>query len=74
MVERRRDDPRIVELMDDVAVLKSQMTENTRLTKEVREILASFRIAGKVAKWVTAMGAAGTMLYHGALAAKNWLK
>jgi hypothetical protein len=64
-VERRQHDPRIATLVIDVAELKRQMTENTAVTVQVRDILASFRILGKIAKWIAAMGAAAVAVWHG---------
>ncbi|HLB49829.1 MAG TPA: hypothetical protein VJL59_22660 [Anaerolineales bacterium] len=63
--DRRADDPRINTLVADVAVLKEQMAENTKVTCQVRDILASFRIVGSVAKWTAAVGAGATALWHG---------
>ena len=72
---RRGDDPRIERLVGDVATLKEQHTalsgeikKNTEITEQVRDILASFRVIGLVAKWLTAVGGLFVMLYHG------WLK
>jgi hypothetical protein len=45
----------VTTLMSDVSELKRQMAENTVVTVQVRDILASFRIVGKVAKWTTAV-------------------
>lgn len=52
-------------LKTDVNDLKRQMAENTIVTVQVRDILASFKILGKIAKWVAAMGAAAAALWHG---------
>ena len=60
---RRADDPRIEELQDDVKDLKRQMAVNTEITKEVHDILASFRIVGAVAKWVGVVAGALTAVY-----------
>lgn len=72
---RREHDHRLAQLADDVAVLKAQATDfsaeikkNTEITEQVRDILASFRVIGLVAKWLTAVGGLFVMLYHG------WLK
>lgn len=54
----------VTHLHDCVETLKSSMAENTALTKEVRDILATFRVLGAVAKWVAAIGAAGLAIYH----------
>lgn len=55
---RRRDDPRISTLVDDVALLKAQVKENTDVTVQVRDMLAGFRVAAAIAKWVTVVSAA----------------
>lgn len=39
--------------------------ENTAITKDVRDILSTFRIVGKAAKWLTAVSAAIIGVYHG---------
>jgi len=48
-----------------VELLKKEMERNTVVTEQVRDILASFRIVGAIAKWCAAIGAAATALYHG---------
>lgn len=58
MIEKRRDDERITKLVSDVCDLKKQMVENTEITGQVRDMLASFRVMAVVAKWVTAIAAA----------------
>jgi hypothetical protein len=63
--DRRQPDQRIATLVTDVATLKAQMAENTAVTVQVRDILASFRIVGKIAKWIAAMGAAAVAVWHG---------
>ena len=66
MVEdRRSEDLRINLLVADVAVLKADMRANTEITAQVRDILASFRIIGAVAKWSAAVGAGAAAIYHG---------
>lgn len=64
-MERRAEDSRINKLVEDVAVLQSQMIENTAMTRQVRDILGSFRIMAAIAKWVAAIGAGVAALYHG---------
>lgn len=51
---RRQSDARVTQLVGDVAVLKSQMVENTAVTLQVRDILASFKVMMSIAKWITA--------------------
>jgi hypothetical protein len=62
-MERRHEDQRIATLVTDVATLKAQMAENTQVTVQVRDILASFRIVGKIAKWFTAVVTAATVTW-----------
>jgi len=62
---RRADDQRITRLVDDVVILKTQMIENTEVTKQVKDILTSFRMVALAAKWVAAVGAGILALYHG---------
>lgn len=40
------------------------IAENTKITQEVRDILATFRIVAAVAKWLTAVGAFFVGTYH----------
>lgn len=72
MNDRRAEDPRIEQLVTDLSAMKTahaamqtQLTENTKVTKQVRDILASFKVIGACAKWGTIIGAAGTSVYHG---------
>lgn len=55
---RRVDDQLINVLVADVAVLKTQMAENTEVTKQVRDILSAFRVTMAVAKWTATISAA----------------
>jgi hypothetical protein len=50
-----------------VEELKKSVAENAVLLEQVRDILASFRVVGVVAKWVAAIGAAATAVYHGVI-------
>ena len=61
--ERRLSDQRVSQLVDDVTVLKHQMAENTAVTVQVRDILASFKVMASVAKWVTAIAAMIAAVY-----------
>lgn len=45
--------------------LEGKIDENTAVTKDVRDILGTFRIVGLAAKWIAAIGAAGLAIYHG---------
>ena len=76
-MERRADDSRVGKIAADlehlhgcVESLKSQVSENTALTKEVRDILATFKVLGAAAKWLTILGAGATTVYHGL----DWLR
>lgn len=55
---RRAGDERINQLVNDVHDLRKQMQENTAITLEVRDVLATLRTLQKMAKWVTAISAA----------------
>lgn len=55
--ERRVSDQRVTQLVSDVAVLKEQMSENTAVTCQVRDILASFKVMASIAKWITVITA-----------------
>lgn len=68
--DRRKPDPRldalkgkVDHLHDCVESLKRSVAENTEITQQVRDILASFRIAGSLAKWVTAIATAVAGVY-----------
>ena len=56
--ERRLSDARVSQLVDDVTVLKHQMAENTAVTCQVRDILASFKGMMSLAKWIAAIAGA----------------
>ncbi len=63
--DRRKSDDIIAGLVGDVAGLKSDMAANTAKTteaadtiKEVRDILTTFKLVGKFAKWLGGIVAA----------------
>lgn len=70
--QRRAEDPRIQQLVDDVAeakerqgVMERKLDENTRITTEmkitveaVKDILTSFRVLKTVAVWLSSIAAA----------------
>jgi len=58
-------DERVLRLERRLSALESKLDENTAMTKDVRDILATFRVMGLVAKWVAAIAAAGLAVYHG---------
>lgn len=63
--QRRRDnDAQIQRLVDDVSSLKVAMTQNTIITEQVRDVLASFRVAAAVSKWGAAITAGALALWH----------
>lgn len=53
--QRRAADAKVTQLVTDVEDLKRQVVENTAVTIQVRDILASFRVVASVAKWITAI-------------------
>lgn len=55
---RRANDEKINQLVADVNHMKMKMIENTIITMEVRDVLATLRTLQKVAKWITAISAA----------------
>lgn len=76
-MERRADDERITKLVEDqahlhgcVELLKVEMQKNTEVTEQIRDILASFRVVGALAKWTAGVGAAVVAVYHGL----DWLR
>lgn len=55
--ERRRVDPRLEIMAQQIASLQSEMAINTEVTKQVRDILTSFHIIAAFAKWLTIISA-----------------
>jgi len=72
-IQRRSSDSRIDQLMQDVAQLQKDMSANTEITRQVRDVLASFRVIYNVAKWLAAIGAGVAAIYHGFDAVKKHL-
>lgn len=69
MNERRSADQRIDELVAQhaelhacVGKLSVAVSELRATTDEVRDILASFRVIGRIAKWIGAIAAAGAAI------------
>lgn len=58
-------DERLAAFDRRLSSLEEKLDANTALTKDVRDILGTFRVMGVAAKWVAAIGAAGLALYHG---------
>lgn len=63
--ERRSEDARVTQLVSDVHDLKRQMAENTEVTKDVRDILGSFKVMRAVAAWIAAVVGAIVAIKHG---------
>jgi hypothetical protein len=64
MTERRQADTHILALKEDMDKLKVQMEEHRAVTEQVRDILASFRVIGAVAKWITGLTGACVAVWH----------
>jgi len=62
---RRAGDPRLDMVVADIAALKTQMTAHIEVTNQIRDILAAFAVAYRIAKWVAAIGAAVAVVWHG---------
>ena len=54
--------------------LKVVVSANTEVTEEVRELLAAFKVFGRIAKWGSVVGAAMFSLWHGITAALKFWK
>lgn len=54
-----------------VDALQAWVTDNAEVTRDVRDLLASFRVSGNVAKWIAAVLAA---IAAGLAIAKNWIR
>lgn len=68
------NDPRIDELVRDVAQLKGLLAENTVITHQVRDVLTSFRVIASVAKWLTAVGAVVLAVLHAPEAIRAFIR
>lgn len=64
MNDRRTDDPRILALVEDMKAVKVELAQNTAITKQVADVLASFHVLAAVAKWVATIGAGILALKH----------
>lgn len=49
---RRADDPRIDRLVEDMSSLQREVKENTEVTKQVKDMIGSFKLIATVAKWI----------------------
>ena len=79
--ERRRGDQNLAQLAADVQELhncveglKQDMVSIKSVVEDVREILAAFRLTGKVAKWVSAAVASAGGVIAGLIAAWDSLR
>ena len=54
--------------------LKTAVAAGTEVTEEVRELLAAFKVFGRIAKWGSVVGAAMFSLWHGITAALKFWK
>jgi hypothetical protein len=45
--------------------VSSELRANTEITKQVADILASFRVASALAKWIATIAAGVVAVYHG---------
>lgn len=52
---RRESDPLVLLLAGKIEAIEKQLTENTDITRQVYDVLATFRVIAKVAKWLTAI-------------------
>ena len=53
-----------------VEALQAWVTDNAEVTRDVRDLLASFRVSGNIAKWIATMLA---LVAGGFAVAKGWL-
>lgn len=65
---RRADDGRVGRLEERMDRFEIALAENTATTKEVRDILGSFKMIGAIAKWGAAVIGFCIAAYHGAQA------
>lgn len=65
---RRKTDLRVEMLVEQMAQVKQELALNTEITRQVRDVLATFRVVAKAAKWTTYIVSAITAiiaLFHG---------
>jgi len=53
----------VEQLKTSVGELKAELKRNTDTTEQIHDLLVSFRVLGRIAKWVTTMGGAGGVLW-----------
>ena len=73
MTERRSSDEKINILTTDVALLKQQIEENTRLTQEIKEFLENLKAIEKVTKAIFFVGKWVTTIVGAYIAIKTLL-
>jgi hypothetical protein len=49
--------------------MKSAVARNSEVVEEVRELLSTFKVMGKITKWSAVTGAAGLSVWHAVKAA-----
>jgi hypothetical protein len=59
---------------DEFDELVKKVEENTAITKQVHDIVATLTTLYHVAKWITAIGAALAVIFKGADIARGYLK
>ena len=62
---RRMADARIDTLVQQVNALQKEMTANTEITRQVADVLASFRVMAAIAKWCSAIAVGVSAVWHG---------
>lgn len=63
--DRRAPDPRIDVLVSQVAAIEKQLAANQTILQDISDVMASFRVVSAIAKWTTAVVAAGVAIWHG---------
>lgn len=63
-LNRRMEDERLEQLLDDVATLKRQMEATASTIEHVDDILSSFAVVAAIAKWITTIGAAIGVIWY----------
>jgi len=53
----------IESLKTSVEGIKTELKRNTDTTEQIHDLLVSFRVLGRIAKWVTTVGGAGGVLW-----------
>jgi hypothetical protein len=64
-LNRRSSDPRIDELVAQVAELKVVTTEVKEVLSAIHGFIAFCRVTATISKWIAALGAGLAALYHG---------